>query len=194
MVIAVVIGAGLVVWVAVVGHVRLGGIVERATGVRLTWLARVKELHAATVRMVSAVVLRLLLVGMDSSAHHGRAVGVRHAAKEGRSRRELVDQLENGSILLLRLVLLLALEFFRIVQILLLHRGHFRRGKWAQTIGRMDRGAFWMAFHVHLGDNRIRFGTALRRRVWRLDASVAQIVPMLLEPEAVVGRARLAAV
>lgn len=75
MIIAVVIGAGLAE-VTAVGHVRLGRVVVRAAG-RLICLVRVKELP--TVGMASNVVLRLLLMGMDSSAHHSRTVGMRHA-------------------------------------------------------------------------------------------------------------------
>ena len=75
MIIAVVIGAGLTE-VTAVGHVRLGRIVVRAAG-RLICLVHVKELP--TVWLASIVVLRLLLMGMNSPAHHSRAVGMRHA-------------------------------------------------------------------------------------------------------------------
>lgn len=79
MIVTIVIGAGLV-GVAVVGHIRLCRVVERPAS-RLVCLVRIKEL--ADVRMASAAVLRLLLLRLNSSAHHGRAVGVGYATQKG---------------------------------------------------------------------------------------------------------------
>lgn len=168
-----VIGAGLV-RVTVVSHVRLCRVVERPAG-RLTCLVRVEELP--NVRMASAAVLRLLLLlRLNSSAHHGRTIRVRDATQKGRGRRELVNQLEHCPILLLLLLkLMLALEFLWMLEFFLFHRRHFRRGKRAKTVGRMSRSWFWMAFRFHLGDEEIRFRAALWRRVGCLYPAVAKI-------------------
>lgn len=137
MVIAVVIGAGLV-GVAAVGHVRLGRIVERAAGRLTRRLVRVEELPNVRMASSAAAVLRLLLLlRLNSAAHHGRTVWMRDAAQKSRGRRELVNQLEHGPVLLLLLLLLLvvllqlvlALKFLRMLELVLFHRRHLRRGK-----------------------------------------------------------------
>ena len=68
------------------------------------------------------------------------------------------------------------------LQIFLLHRGHFRRGKRTQTIvGRMNGGDFRMAFGLDARDDQIGFGTTLRRRIRCLNPAVTQITMLWLE-------------